>query len=48
MIIRFKIQAFVALLTVSILVAVAAQIPLKDVFTVVATAWAAPWARSRC
>jgi GntP family gluconate:H+ symporter len=35
MIIRFKIQAFVALLTVSILVAVAAQIPLKDVFTVV-------------
>ncbi|MFF2243009.1 GntP family transporter [Arthrobacter sp. NPDC058130] len=37
MIIRFKIQAFVSLLTVSILVAVAAQIPLKDVFTVVAT-----------
>jgi gluconate:H+ symporter, GntP family len=36
MIIRFKIQAFVALLTVSILGAVAAQIPLKDVFTVVA------------
>ncbi|MCU1567397.1 MAG: gluconate transporter, partial [Pseudarthrobacter sp.] len=36
MIIRFKIQAFVALLTVSIMVAVAAQIPLKDVFTVVA------------
>lgn len=36
MIIRFKIQAFVALLTVSILVAVASQIPLKDVFTVVA------------
>ncbi|MEZ2391678.1 GntP family transporter [bacterium RCC_150] len=36
MIIRFKIQAFVALLTVSILVAVAAQIPLADVFTVVA------------
>jgi GntP family gluconate:H+ symporter len=36
MIIRFKIQAFVALLTVSVLVAVAAQIPLKDVFTVVA------------
>jgi GntP family gluconate:H+ symporter len=36
MIIRFKIQAFVALLTVSILVAVAAQIPLMDVFTVVA------------
>lgn len=35
MIIRFKIQAFVALLTVSILVAVAAQIALKDVFTVV-------------
>lgn len=35
MIIRFKIQAFVALLTVSILVAVVAQIPLKDVFTVV-------------
>src|SRR6478735_4284779 len=35
MIIRFKVQAFVALLTVSILVAVAAQIPLKDVFTVV-------------
>ena len=37
MIIRFKIQAFVALLTVSILVAVASTIPLKDVFTVVAT-----------
>jgi GntP family gluconate:H+ symporter len=37
MIIRFKVQAFVALLTVSILVAVAAQIPLKDVFTVVST-----------
>lgn len=37
MIIRFKIQAFVSLLTVSILVAVAAQIPLKDIFTVVAT-----------
>jgi len=37
MIIRFKIQAFVALLTVSILVAVAAQIPLQDVFTVVAS-----------
>lgn len=36
MIIRLKIQAFVALLTVSILVAVAAQIPLADVFTVVA------------
>ncbi|SDL44037.1 GntP family transporter [Arthrobacter sp. ok362] len=36
MIIRFKIQAFVALLAVSILVAVAAQIPLKDIFTVVA------------
>ncbi len=36
MIIRFKIQAFVSLLTVSILVAVAAQIPLKDIFTVVA------------
>lgn len=36
MIIRFKIQAFVALLTVSILAAVAAQIPLADVFTVVA------------
>ncbi len=36
MIIRFKIQAFVALLTVSILVAVAAQIPLADVFAVVA------------
>ena len=36
MIIRFKIQAFVALLTVSILVAVASTIPLKDVFTVVA------------
>lgn len=36
MIIRFKIQAFVALLTVSIMVAIAAQIPLKDVFTVVA------------
>ena len=33
MIIRFKIPAFVALLTVSVLVAVAA-IPLKDVFTV--------------
>nr|WP_139346593.1 GntP family transporter [Sinomonas mesophila] len=37
MIIRFKIQAFVALLTVSIAVAVAAQIPLKDIFTVVST-----------
>jgi GntP family gluconate:H+ symporter len=37
MIIRFKIQAFIALLTVSIVVAVAAQIPLKDIFTVVAT-----------
>ncbi|OFI39324.1 GntP family transporter [Arthrobacter sp. SW1] len=37
MIIRFKVQAFVALLTVSIGVALAAQIPLKDVFTVVAT-----------
>ncbi len=36
MIIRFKIQAFVALLAVSIPVAVAAQIPLADVFTVVA------------
>ncbi|MDQ0213188.1 GntP family transporter [Arthrobacter sp. SRS-W-1-2016] len=36
MIIRFKIQAFVALLAVSVLVAVAAQIPLADVFTVVA------------
>ncbi|UKA63027.1 GntP family transporter [Arthrobacter sp. FW306-04-A] len=36
MIIRFKIQAFVALLAVSILVAVAAQIPLADIFTVVA------------
>ncbi len=35
LIIRFKIQAFVALLAVSILVAVAAQIPLKDIFTVV-------------
>lgn len=35
MIIRFKIQAFVALLTVSIAVALAAQIPLKDIFTVV-------------
>ena len=35
LIIRFKVQAFVALLAVSILVAVAAQIPLKDVFTVV-------------
>ncbi|GAA2200748.1 GntP family transporter [Sinomonas flava] len=35
MIIRFKIQAFVALLTVSIAVAVAAQIPLTDIFTVV-------------
>ena len=35
MIIRFKIQAFVALLTVSILVAVAATIPLQDIFTVV-------------
>ncbi|GAC1503128.1 MAG: GntP family transporter [Pseudarthrobacter sp.] len=37
MIIRFKIQAFVALLTVSILVAVAAQIPLQDIFTVVSS-----------
>jgi GntP family gluconate:H+ symporter len=37
MIIRFKIQAFVALLTVSILVAVAATIPLQDVFTVVSS-----------
>ena len=37
MIIRFKIQAFVALLTVSILVAVAATIPLKDIFTVVSS-----------
>ena len=36
LIIRFKIQAFVALLAVSILVGVAAQIPLKDIFTVVA------------
>ncbi|WP_115790153.1 GntP family transporter [Arthrobacter silvisoli] len=35
MIIRFKVQAFVALLTVSIGVALAAQIPLKDIFTVV-------------
>ena len=35
MIIRFRIQAFVALLTVSIAVAVAAQIPLTDIFTVV-------------
>ncbi|WP_255771454.1 GntP family transporter [Pseudarthrobacter sulfonivorans] len=37
MIIRFRIQAFVALLTVSILVAVAATIPLQDVFTVVSS-----------
>ncbi|TQJ58660.1 GntP family gluconate:H+ symporter [Arthrobacter sp. SLBN-83] len=37
MIIRFKIQAFVALLTVSILVAVAATIPLQDIFTVVSS-----------
>jgi GntP family gluconate:H+ symporter len=37
MIIRFKIQAFVALLTVSILVAVASSIPLQDVFTVVSS-----------
>ncbi len=37
LIIRFKIQAFVALLAVSILVGVAAQIPLKDIFTVVTT-----------
>ncbi|WP_026553727.1 GntP family transporter [Arthrobacter sp. 35W] len=37
MIVRFKIHAFVSLLTVSILVAVAAQIPLKDIFTVVST-----------
>ncbi|WP_427015466.1 GntP family transporter [Pseudarthrobacter sp. P1] len=36
MIIRFKIQAFVALLAVSIMVAVASTIPLKDIFTVVA------------
>ncbi|AIY03401.1 gluconate permease [Arthrobacter sp. PAMC 25486] len=37
MIVRFKIHAFVALLTVSILVAVAARIPLQDIFTVVST-----------
>ncbi|HEY8753175.1 MAG TPA: GntP family transporter [Arthrobacter sp.] len=37
MIIRFKIQAFVALLTVSILVAVASTIPLQDIFTVVSS-----------
>lgn len=37
LIIRFKIQAFVALLLVSILVAVAAQIPLPSIFTVVST-----------
>ncbi|QDG61398.1 GntP family transporter [Pseudarthrobacter sp. NIBRBAC000502771] len=37
MIIRFKVQAFVALLTVSILVAVAATIPLQDIFTVVSS-----------
>jgi GntP family gluconate:H+ symporter len=37
MIIRFKIQAFVALLAVSILVAVASSIPLQDVFTVVSS-----------
>ncbi|WP_425864576.1 GntP family transporter [Arthrobacter sp. TWP1-1] len=37
MIIRFKIHAFVALLTVSILVAVAARIPLASIFTVVST-----------
>ena len=37
MIIRFKIHAFVALLTVSILVAVAARIPLGSIFTVVST-----------
>ncbi|MFD2360861.1 MULTISPECIES: GntP family transporter [unclassified Arthrobacter] len=37
MIIRFKIQAFVALLTVSILVAMAATIPLQDIFTVVSS-----------
>ena len=36
LIIRFKIHAFVALLFVSILVAVSAQIPLADVFTLVA------------
>ena len=35
LIIRFKIQAFIALLFVSIVVAVAARIPLADVFTVV-------------
>ncbi len=35
LIIRFKVQAFVALLATSILVGVAAQIPLKDIFTVV-------------
>jgi len=37
LIIKFKIQAFVALLVVSILVAVSARIPLPDIFTVVAT-----------
>ncbi|MBO1269660.1 GntP family transporter [Arthrobacter cavernae] len=37
MIIRFKVQAFVALLAVSIAVALAAQIPLKDIFAVVTT-----------
>lgn len=36
LIIRFKIHAFVALLLVSILVAVSAQIPLADIFTLVA------------
>ncbi|MDJ0317337.1 GntP family transporter [Arthrobacter antibioticus] len=35
LIVRFKIHAFVALLAVSIAVAVAAQIPLQDIFTVV-------------
>lgn len=37
MIIRIKIQAFVALTAVSILVAVASSIPLQDVFTVVSS-----------
>jgi GntP family gluconate:H+ symporter len=37
LIIRFKIQAFIALLLVSILVAVSTTIPLKDIFTVVST-----------
>lgn len=37
LIIRLKIQAFIALLVVSVLVAVATRIPLKDIFTVVST-----------